>query len=65
MPDNVHQLASIPQNMSASSFMGYLKGKGALMMFDKHANLKYKLGNRHFREDGYYVSTVKLNETAI
>ena len=65
MPDHVHLLLSILPKMSVSSFMGYLKGKSALMMFDKHANLKYKLGNRHFREDGYYVSTVKLNEAAI
>lgn len=47
MPDHVH-LLSIPSKTSVSSFMGYLKGKSALMMFDKHANLKYKFGNRHF-----------------
>ena len=51
--------------MSVASFMGYLKGKSALMMFDKHANLKYKFGNRHFWEEGYYVSTVGLNEATI
>ena len=45
--------------------MGYLKGKSALMMFDKHANLKYKFGNRHFWAEGYYVSTVGLNESTI
>ena len=45
--------------------MGYLKGKSALMMFDKHANLKYKFGNRHFWAEGYYVSTVGLNEATI
>ena len=45
--------------------MGYLKGKSALMMFDKHANLKYKFGNRHFWAEGYYVSTVGLNEQTI
>lgn len=50
---------------SVSSFMGYLKGKSALMMFDKHANLKYKFGNRHFWAEGYYVSTVGLNESTI
>ena len=50
---------------SVSSFMGYLKGKSALMMFDKHANLKYKFGNRHFWAEGYYVSTVGLNEATI
>ena len=48
MPDHVHLLLSIPPKMSIASFMGYLKGKSALMMFDKHANLKYKFGNRHF-----------------
>ena len=45
--------------------MGYLKGNSALMMFDKHANLKYKFGNRHFWSEGYYVSTVGLNEATI
>ena len=50
---------------SISQFMGYLKGKSALMMFDRHANLKYKYGNRHFWAEGYYVSTVGLNEAAI
>ena len=58
MPDHVHMLVSIPPRISVSSFMGYLKGKSALMMFDKHANLKYKFGNRHFWAEGYYVSTV-------
>ena len=48
-----------------SSFMGYLKGKSDLMIFDKHANLKYKYGNRHFWAEGYYVSTVGLNEATI
>lgn len=48
MPDHVHMLVSIPPRMSVASFMGYLKGKSALIMFDKHANLKYKMGNRHF-----------------
>ena len=65
MPDHVHILVSIPPKMSVSSFMGYLKGKSALMMFDKHANLKYKFGNRHFWSEGYYVSTVGLNEATI
>ena len=63
--DHVHMLVSIPPKMSVSSFMGYLKGKSALMMFDKHANLKYKFGNRHFWAEGYYVSTVGLNEATI
>ena len=65
MPDHIHMLVSIPTKMSISSFMGYLKGKSALMIFDKHANLKYKYGNRHFWAEGYYVSTVGLNEATI
>jgi putative transposase len=65
MPDHVHLLLSIPPKTSVASFMGYLKGKSALMMFDKHANLKYKFGNRHFWAEGYYVSTVGLNESTI
>ena len=65
MVDHVHLLLSIPPKMSVSSFMGYLKGKSALMIFDKHANLKYKYGNRHFWAEGYYVSTVGLNEATI
>ena len=65
MRDHVHLLLSIPPKMSVSSFMGYLKGKSALMIFDKHANLKYKYGNRHFWAEGYYVSTVGLNEATI
>ncbi|WP_405045381.1 IS200/IS605 family transposase [Paucilactobacillus suebicus] len=65
MPDHVHLLVSIPPKISVSSFMGYLKGKSSLMIFDKHANLKYKFGNRHFWAEGYYVSTVVLNESTI
>ena len=65
MPDHVHLLLSIPPKLSVSSFMGYLKGKSALMMFEQHANLKYKFGNRHFWSEGYYVSTVGMNETTI
>ncbi|VIR59350.1 truncated IS200 family transposase [Streptococcus pneumoniae] len=65
MPDHVHMLVSIPSRLSVSSFMGYLKGKSALMMFDKHANLKYKFGNRHFWAECYYVSPVGLNEATI
>ena len=65
MPDHVHLLLSIPPKTSIASFMGYLKGKSALMMFDKHTNLKYKFGNRHFGAEGYYVSTVGLNESTI
>ena len=48
MPDHVHMLVSIPPKISVAAFMGYLKGKSSLMMFDRHANLKYKFGNRHF-----------------
>jgi len=58
-------LVSMPPQISVSSFMGYLKGKSALMIFDRHANLKYKFGNRHFCAEGYYVSTVGLNEATI
>ena len=65
MPDHIHMLVSIPPKISVLSFMGYLKGKSALMIFDKHANLKYKFGNRHFQEEGYYVSTVGFNEATI
>ena len=65
LADHVHMLVSIPPKLSVSQFMGYLKGKSALMMFDKHANLKYKFGNRHFWSEGYYVSTVGLNEETI
>ena len=61
MPDHIHMLVSIPSKYSVSQFMGYLKGKSSLMIFDKHANLKYKFGNRHFWSEGYYVSTVGLN----
>ena len=65
MPDHVHLLMSIPPKYSVSSVMGYLKGKSALMIFERHANLKYKYGNRHFWCEGYYVSTVGLNEETI
>ena len=65
MPDHIHMLVTIPPKYSVSSFMGYLKGKSALMIFDRHANLKYKFGNRHFWSEGYYVSTMGLNEATI
>ena len=58
-------LVSIPPKISISSFMGYLKGKSSLMIFDKHANLKYKYGNRHFWCRGYYVDTVGRNKERI
>ena len=65
MPGHIHMLVSIPPKISVSSFMGYLKGKSSLLMFDRHANLKYKYGNRKFWAEGYYVSTVGLNEATI
>ena len=65
MPDHIHMMVSIPPKYSVSSVMGYLKGKSALMIFERHANLKYKYGNRHFWCEGYYVSTVGLNEETI
>ena len=65
MADHVHMLVLISPKISVSSFMGYLKGKSTLMMFDKHANLKYKFGNRHFWCRGYYVDTVGRYEGAI
>lgn len=65
MSDYVHLLPSIPPKYTILSLMGYLKGKSALMMIDQHANLKYKFGNLHFCEEGYYVSTIGLNEATI
>ena len=64
-PDHIHMLVMIPPKISISSFMGYLKGKSSLMIFDKHANLKYKYGNREFWCRGYYVDTVGKNKKAI
>ena len=65
MPDHVHVLLAIPPKYSVSSVMGYLKGKSSLMVFDRHANMKYKFGNRKIWAEGYYVSTVGLNEATI
>ena len=65
MPDHVHILVSIPPKYSVSQFMGYLKGKSAMMIFERHANLKYKFGNRNFWATGYYVSTVGINTATI
>ena len=65
MPDHIHLLLSIPPKYSVSQIMGYLKGKSAMMIFEMHANLKYKFGNRHFWAEGYYVSTVGLNTATI
>ncbi|MPN45041.1 IS200/IS605 family transposase ISCth10 [bioreactor metagenome] len=64
-PDHIHMLVSIPPNQSVAYAMGYLKGKSSLMIFDRHANLKYKYGNRHFWCRGYYVDTVGRNKKAI
>lgn len=64
-PDHIHMLVEIPPHMSVSSFMGYLKSKSSLMIFDRHTNLKYKYGNRHFWCRGYYVDTVRKNEKVI
>lgn len=65
MPDHIHILVKIPPKMSISNFMGYLKGKSAMMIFARHGNLKYKFGNNNFWSTGYYVSTVGLNEATI
>ena len=64
-PDHVHMLLSIPPKYSVSQIMGYLKGKCSLMIFDRHANLKYKYGNRHFWAREYYVDTVGRNKKQI
>ena len=64
-PDHIHMLVTIPPHMSASRVMGCLKSKSSLMVFDRHANLKYKYGNRHFWCRGYYVDTVGKYENAI
>ena len=64
-PDHIHMLISIPPKYSVSQIMGYLKGKSSLMIFDRHANLKYKYGDRHFWARGYYVDTVGRNKKQI
>ena len=63
--DHIHMLVSIPPKLSVSQFMGYLKGKSSLMIFDRHANLKYRYGNRQFWCKGYYVDTVGRNKKVI
>ena len=65
MPEHVHMLIKIPPKYSVSQIMGYLKGKSSIMIFDRHANLKYRYGNRKFWCTGYYVSTVGRNEKQI
>ena len=63
--DHIHLLVSIPPHLSVAQFMGYLKGKGSLMIFDRHANLKYKYGERKLWCRGYYVDTVGRNKKVI
>jgi len=63
--DHIHMLLSIPPKYSVSQIMGYLKGKSSLMIFDRHANLKYKYGNRHFWARGYFVDTIGRNKKQI
>ena len=63
--DHIHMLVSIPPHLSVAQFMGFLKGKSSLVIFDRHANLKYKYGSRHFWARGYYVDTVGKNEKMI
>ena len=63
--DHIHMLVSIPPKLSVAQFMGYLKGKSSLMIFDRHANMKYKYGNRQFWCKGYYVDTVGRNKKVI
>ena len=64
-PDHIHMLISIPPKYSVSEVMGYLKGKSSLIIFDRHANLKYKYGSRHFWCRGYFVDTVGKNAKRI
>ena len=64
-PDHIHMLVRIPPQLSVAQFVGFLKGKSTLMIFDRHANLKYKYGSRHFWCRGYYVDTVGKNEKMI
>ena len=63
--DHVHMLVSMPPHLSVSQFMGFLKGKSTLMIFDRHANLKYKYGSRHFWCRSYYVDTAGNNKRVI
>ena len=65
MPDHIRMLVSIPPKLAVSDFMGYLKGKSTLIIFERHANMKYKYGRRVFWCKGYYVSTVGANKKAV
>ncbi len=64
-PDHIHMLVSVPPYLSIAQFVGFLKGKSTLMIYDRHANLKYKYGSRNFWCRGYYVDTVGRNERVI
>ena len=64
-PDHIHMLVEIPPKMSVSGFMGFLKGKSSLMIYEKYGNMKYKYRNREFWCRGYYVDTVGKNTEAI
>ena len=64
-PDHIHMLIRIPPKYSVSEIVGYLKGKSSLIIFDRHANLKYKYGNRTFWCRGYYIDTVGKNTKKI
>ena len=64
-PDHIHMMVSIPPKLSVAEFMGYLKVKSSLMIFDRHANINYKYGSRHFGARGYYVDTVGRNKKVI
>ena len=64
-PDHIHLLVSIPPKYSVSGFMGYLKGKSSLMIFQKFGNMKFQYRNREFWCKGYYVDTVGKNTAAI
>ena len=64
-PNHIHMLVSIPPYLSIAQFVGFLKSKSTLMIFDRHANLKYKYGSRSFWCRGYYVDTVGKNERII
>ena len=65
MPDHIHMLLKIPPKMSVSNFMGYLKGKSSLMIFERFANLIYKFGNKVFWTKGYYVSTIGFDTKVV
>ena len=64
-PDHIHMLLEIPPKYAVADIMGYLKSRLTLMIFDRHANLKYKYGSRHFWAKGYFCDTVGKNEKVI